>query len=328
MSKFIYSTSESFNGPWLIDKEALSELDKVIDDAYEILNTSYEQFLDQMTENDVNESIEIEKKFGELKQERLEDIKKKSQERIKRYYRPLKKSISLEFAQSKKLDVNSFSEAMRDNSLINEKAIGFKIKLDTYNDEISIIVGNWRNNLEIESSPESSEISKELFMHFRNWAIKYQAPKWQQIWQNLNGQQWAVWMILLLVTTFIMSVQLDSGINRQTRQQATQLLENGLQSEEIAETIELLLSREVSYSPQINTKKPIPNWYIIFFFVSLIITIILTYPPKIILGIGKGTTSIYQWRLWIKFISITIPLGIFSIIIIPIFQEYLFGLLK
>jgi len=50
MPKFIYSTSEEFNGPWLIDKEALLELDNVIDTAYEILNTSYEQFLIQMTD--------------------------------------------------------------------------------------------------------------------------------------------------------------------------------------------------------------------------------------------------------------------------------------
>jgi len=162
-------------------------------------------------------------------------------------------------------------------------------------------------------------------MHFRNWAIKHQSPKWQRIWQNLNGLQWLAYALLFMVTLVILRVQLDSGINKNTRQQAAQLLENGLQSEEITEAIELLLSREVSYSAQINTKRSIPNWYIIFFFVSSIIAIILSYPPKVILGIGKGTTSIYRWRLWTKFIGITVPLGFFSIIIIPLIQGYIFS---
>ena len=162
-------------------------------------------------------------------------------------------------------------------------------------------------------------------MHFRNWAIKHQSPKWQRVWQNLNGLQWLAYALLFMVTLVILRVQLDSGINKNTRQQAAQLLENGLQSEEITEAIELLLSREVSYSAQINTKKSIPNLYIIFFFVSSIIAIILSYPPKVILGIGKGTTSIYRLRLWTKFIGITVPLGFFGIIIIPLIQGYIFS---
>ena len=93
MPKFIYSTSEEFNGPWLIDKEALLELDNVIDTAYEILNTSYEQFLIQMTDQDVNETIELNKKFGGLDQQNLEDIKKESQETIKSRYKPPNKSV-------------------------------------------------------------------------------------------------------------------------------------------------------------------------------------------------------------------------------------------
>ena len=320
MANFIYSTSEEFKGPWLIDSKALLELDEIINNAYDALEKSNEAFIQASVETKLPQYI-----FKNP--ENVEQVRADLYESIKAETSVIK-TLKIRLSPTKQIEIQSFAEALKENSLIEETPNGFTLEMYSRIENISLEIGEWNNKLKLRISPESSDISRTQFMSFRDWISKYQPPKWQQIWQNLAGLQWLIFFISMIILSSILSVQMDSGLGLYTKQEAANLLKDGLQPDESLKALELLLSREVSYNKSIQNDKSIPNWYLFTVLIFLILAIILSYPPTNRLGIGKGISSIKRWRFWLKLLSYTIPITLFTIVIIPILQNYVLAWFK
>lgn len=315
MANFIYSTSEECKGPWLIDSDALLELDKIIDNASNALEKS--------NEISIQESIEKELLYYNFETpEELEQLREDIHKRIKAQTN-FTKTLKIRLSPTKQIEIESFADALKENSLIEETPYGFTLEMYSQSENISLEVGEWNNKLKLRVSPESSDLSRTQFMNFRDWILKYQPPKWQQLWQNLDGLQWLLFFTLFIFASLALSVQIDSGLKSYTKHEAKELLKDGLQPDESLKALELILSREVSYNQAVQLNKSIPKWYIFLVITSFVMTIILSYPPENRLGIGKGITSIKLWRKYIRLISYTIPITIFTIIAVPIIQNYI-----
>jgi hypothetical protein len=93
--------------------------------------------------------------------------------------------------------------------------------------------------------------------------------------------------------------------------EARKLIDNGIDSQNIFEAMEIMLILETEFVPENYeySDSSLKNWGISLLCLVLIF-IILAFTPKSYIDLGKGQKKIKFWKSWIRIISITIPVGI------------------
>jgi hypothetical protein len=173
--------------------------------------------------------------------------------------------------------------------------------------------GNQRINISV--TPESNQFSKEIFYKLNNWAESTQLRKWIQLWKIINQGQW--FLVMIYFVFFGIFIQLDSDLyKKDLKNEANLLLKDGIDSTEITESIEIMLSLDTKFVPKDYKKENLSTkYYLIGLIILIVICIPLSFSPKSNIEIGLGKNKIKKWKIWIRIISITIPIGI----ILPIF---------
>ena len=201
----------------------------------------------------------------------------------------------------------------------NELPKGIEISLRINQIEATVSIGgnsNWqKNRLQIRVSPEASSEAHELFGALRQWAKTYQSPLWQRLWASADNFHWVAFVILLLV---IGPSVLNSGLDSRKASvvaKAQALLVDGLQPGEQTEALEILLRLQTGLMPEIE--KSIPAWFKVLFWGGLFVAVVLTIRPKVVLGLGRGADEIKRWRLWLRFVGVTVPGLVFTSFIWP-----------
>lgn len=321
MARLIYSTELTINGPWLIDHNAVMELDNILDDAWEKLcheedakidNEANKEFQEDPFYRHLKSSEEIESKMAELKA-RIRD----------RWYRRRKKSIRIDFIGSKSLIADSFKEAYKDRSILDDIPIGFRVQMDVNDIEASIRLTE--NDLSVNVSPESLENAREFFVLLRQWMGRYKPPVWQRVWTAIHGFHWFMLVILLSFGYIFVDTSSTQMVNL-ARDRARSLLDAGLTEENTVEAVGLLLMLESRYFPG-YMEAGLPHWFNVLFWGGLFVSIVLTIKPKSVVGLGKGEDRIKLWRWWLGLISVTIPGLVFTSFLWPYIVQFIQNIL-
>lgn len=98
------------------------------------------------------------------------------------------------------------------------------------------------------------------------------------------------------------------------------LLADGLQPGEQTEALELLLRLQSGIMPDIENP-PIPAWFKLILFGGLFVAVLLTVRPKVVVGMGRGVDTIKRWRLWLRFVGVTVPGLVFTSFIWPFVEK-------
>ncbi len=111
---------------------------------------------------------------------------------------------------------------------------------------------------------------------------------------------------------------------REISKESYKILNNGIDSSEINRALEIILSVETKYVPKdfVSNNLSIRYW-LISMLITLIICLILSFPPESHIEVGLGKRRVKIWKIWIRIISIIIPAGI----ILPIAINKISGLL-
>lgn len=323
MAEFIYTTATNMPGPWLIDSEKLESLDKILDDEWARITKHHEDSIRKR----VDKMIEESKAKGE-KELDLESLKKNYEERVRAYDNKDSRHVTIRLKSNKKIIVESFSEALRQQDLLQEMPIGFSavMKSGDISGEIALTGRGLteRGSLEISVSPERLAESKEFFAALQRWASTIRPPKWQQHWLALEHFQWFLWIIILVLAMAIVGSG-ESTAKKFYREQAAELLKDGLSEDKQLKAIETILVLESGYVPP-GQGVATPGWFKILLFGGFIACVVLSIRPKSRIGIGKGQDSINRWRLWMRVVFVVIPGFIFVNIIWPYLGKFLPGL--
>lgn len=351
MAEFIYTTSYTGRGPWLIDADRLEELDVILGEeearlskrSEERLNAEVERQLqndyvveaqiadidlrrklfkiddtdrqrgESLTKNDDAEKIDKEAEIEKIKQKRREEISARLVTSTFSDYLQ-SRSLTIRLKKNKKVVVKSFGEALREQSLIEEMPVGFTFVLR--NGEIKCTIEMRQDgSLDISVSPEHLPESRELFAALQRWVIPMRPPTWQQLWVFLNPIQWILWFVLLLIIGTV--IEDSKSYAKQTfTNQANQLLKDGISQEEQLKAIETILALQADYIPP-GQQSHTPGWLNLLIFGGLTICLVLTFAPKSLIGIGRGQEAIGRWRKWMRFVFIIVPGFIFLNIVWP-----------
>jgi hypothetical protein len=323
MAEFIYSTSSTLGGPWLIDAERLEALDEILGEHQQRLSERNQGRkaleVDQLLKDDwVLSRIE---NLQEL-EERTKTRKKELEDQIA-YRFEESRTMTLRLDGDKKVRVNSFSEAQTEPSLTDQIVTGFQVELRS-GDVTAEVDLRRPNYLSITVSPQTLTNSTELFAVLKRWADSCRAPKWQQVWWKFKGLQW--FSMLFIFYAFIFSFNDAESISKATyKLKASQMLADGINQNNQQKAIEILLALDSGYVPPTQSSLPLfPFWLKLVAFTAVVICVVLTFTPKSLVGIGKGEERINRWRIWMRIIFIVVPTILIVDILLPNASSYLF----
>lgn len=322
MAEFIYTTQTTIPGPCLLDADKLEALDKVLDDEWEPLAKRNQEAIRTEVDRRLEDSVQIyaaRLRGKELSPEELQSLRKEIEDSVRGSYGYREyHEITLFYEKGKRAEVTSFREAMRQPALLEEVIVRFRLEVVCGDISCKISIDENRGALDISASPERMPEARELFAALHRWGTTNRPPKWQQIWRTWNGAQWFIWLAILAIGLIVVT----ESFRNPYKEEARELVKNGVSQENQQRALELLLAIQSEYrSP--DQKSQIPTWFIILLLGGLVVCFITSFVPKSVLGIGKGQDRINHWRIWLSIVFYLVPSFLFLNIIWPLISSWI-----
>ena len=192
-----YPTEIELEGPWLIDDEALFQLEQILNDEWNKLKSRRKSLI----EKEANEKLQKWQESELVRDKR--SARKKLEEFIADPSYKLARSswkTVLSLQNKGTYPTDKFASASRDDALTHEVVTGFSTDLESADIRCRVYTKNWSNALVVEVSPETADEAREIFVTLRNWAEKNSSPSWQRLWKKLSGTNWLIWFLLLILS--------------------------------------------------------------------------------------------------------------------------------
>lgn len=330
MPEIIHSTEMLPEGPWLISRDHLLELDKLVDAEWQKLVRHHDSLVEKEVEEDLAERT---KRF--TKEERSDFDKKAARKQLtervsERHAYKKRRTLVIHLDGDRRASASSFEEALRDPALLNEKPIGFTLNLRAADIECALKVPVYRRSLQLEVAPDRHPVAKGLYAALKSWVDGAKPPFWQTVWLRIQsgGGQWFVWFLSLFAILFYFSTFAPdtSAASRAARHsEAATLLKSGVTATNQFKALELILSYESGAIPNSRTFS-VPSWFWWLLCGGPFFCVAIGFVPKVVLGIGRGEESIKNWNKWMKIVGITFPLWVIGTFIWPKIQHWLTNL--
>lgn len=306
VNNFVYSTQQSFQGPWLLDRNSLLQLNHVLETIFDRMS---EAACDAL-EKDL--AAELETRLPDNMENYIEWRRSTIQERHT-VHRTVRVTLSdSKYVQSETIyNILSLPEVLDESptsleATLQYKGLSVEVKIPEY----------YKKSLSIRTSPEANEIARESFVQLQQWAVSFQAPVWQQLWTKLDHSHWLVW-ILALAISFPFIIPNSDEVKEQFTPRANEILIDGISNAEQKEVLEILLRLNLKLPVEETKSHPIPAWFQIISVGGLLVSVMASIRPSTVIGIGRNEKKIRLWKGWMRLVGITIPGFVFASFIWP-----------
>lgn len=325
MSEMISPTSLTFDGPFLIDSAKLLELDQLIDAQLQRLVVYRNTRFTNIIEREIKSRIDITGKHPDDAQ--LNELRTAQaahlNERLGFYdLSEGKSSITVFFDSDKRLSASCFREAIDHENAEQEQSCAFNASIRCANITASIRLTSrlFTNSLEVSVEPDNIPEARELFTALRRWANSVRPTRWYRLCSQLRFYTWSFYLTSAALLFMALS-------NRYTvidpyQAKADELLTSGVTQTNLPHAVGILLALTVKHG-QVKQPKPLPDWYHIWLLGGLLCAVLLSFPPKTRIGIGKGDHMIRRTLRWQKFITYTIPTVVFTTFVWPSIAKFI-----
>ncbi len=309
MAEVEYPANLEIEGPWLVDRAALDELDQIIEREFSVLVKRNEDELKKEVQHFIEKRKAIE--LDEAKLERRARDEEKSLRERWDYRRERRVSVDIGHVT---VNGNSVAEAAKHPVLANATPRGLWARFEVGYTECELSLGRWdRASARLEVRCSDAGTRNSLFGAMRQWVEKAAPPKWQQLWYRVGAVPLWLGFSFIAPVFFVVINALSSQGGNPYRQEAHDLLRHGLSPDKQSKAIELLLALVSDYRPT-SEKVTVPIWSYIFLFGALLVCIALSIGPKVIVGLGRGESRIRSWRRWFSILFWGIPAWIVSVV--------------
>jgi hypothetical protein len=220
--------------------------------------------------------------------------------------------------------VKSFKDAISHAETSQRVATGFDLRISCgpVSLELSAETGYSTPTLTLDVKPSGSEVVGNLYFALKRWLRGVAAPKWQRWWSAAGNLRLMVWITFLLVLTMGWAIVQGDSDSTYFKQQARDLIKQGVTKDNQQKAIETLLALQSEYpAPVVKYKTSYRFWF--FCAGSAIVCLILSFPPPLVLGLGSGEDRIGYWRMWTRIVFFIVPTFVFSNLLWPLLSEYL-----
>lgn len=286
MPKETYPTYERLSGPWLLDNEQLKTLETNIQEKLGAVRIAARQRYDAMSN--------AERSYWSFQDDY---------------------SVSVVFADGATLEGKSIAEISEHPSTAKRLPIGLEITALIGSGK----VGRLRLDLQIKSSEDEvmfrvtsdqEEEAQTVFFPTREWLAKQRPSPTERIWRH--GRFASFFLIFTSIWFFgLFGIYEEKPLEKT----ALQLLKQGINSKNQNQAIELILRNEFHLNP--GNAHLTSQWWPAIMVIVFLISAVLFFPPKLNIGIGRGSDKVDRYRTWSKLARITVPMLILTGFLIP-----------
>ena len=290
----VYSNSfRRVSGPWLVNWDALVELDEIANRAADRLRKD----LERRTEAEVDALVD--RLRNENPDADIEELRAKATESIQGRYRfnpeEIKKQLVIGIGASSSIQASTL-EAMR-KGVLAQTAVPTSMKLTVSGQEHNCSIEIKDDWASIHAMPDGDDIASTLAMEYVDWAEKHKSEWPLRVWHGLKGVHLIVLFFAAMLGLAVGSKKSDAG-----QADARQLLEDGISSEEVPAAVEALLRM------QLGGPSTFAPWLTPFLVAAAVLSVVGFFCPPTIFGIGaKAEKRIQLWKWWGRLVYITAP---------------------
>jgi hypothetical protein len=299
----------------------LRELDGILAEQMQRLRALQSQMMEE----------EVTKRMAEVRASGSVEDSKDLEERQKRYTEIIRRgelgrestSLVLHFSNGGRLETRSFEEASAHAEVSQSEATSFDLNLEcgTVSLQMNAESDSFDTELTLGVSPSGTEGARSLFSALRRWLRTIQAPRSQQWWCRIGHFRYGLWFAFgyaLLMIFLGLQDNVDSGYYKQ---QAHELIKQGVTADKQQKAIETLLALASDYSAPVAHGLTLTRWFWFFCVGGTIVCLILSYPPRIVLGLGVGEEKIIRWQRWTRFVLVIVPGFVASNFLYPVIVQ-------
>lgn len=296
MAEVLYPTSTEVEGPLLIDRRSLEQLDSILNEHWKRL-VNQQDAIEERSPSDTSGFVSVDSEW-------LKHHLASQRRRV----------LAISFADGRTLRVQSFSEAFAHAEIINELPVEFELRMVCGGIECEIgAEADWRVRLRVKISPQENEAVRDFFGDIKSWLRTIKPSAWLTWWRKTARVSFLIWMAWLAVSAGIVGYSVSATPDY--KDIARQIVAKGVTSENRDQALQAILAIEAEYgSPKFRPRLGV--W--IFVVGGFIACMILSYPPTMAIGMGKGEQRVFFWKTWIRIVFIFIPLFIASNILAPL----------
>jgi hypothetical protein len=303
--ELIYPTTLKVRGPWLLETDCLLALDEIL-----------ETFCARDDPEWRNSPPQSGKPLG-----------------VPRNLMRSRKELTIFLSKDRACRSSGFKESMSNINFQDDVAKGFEYVATTRTATVTVRLpkkpekeGNEEKwFLAIDVTPERPETGHEIFMDLRNWADSVKSPLLYQ-WMLFAPRflyQFTLGILLLVVLANALNPAPTAADYKATlKQEARDLLRNGINQQNQTKALELVLALESDYIPP-GTKAQKRRWPSGWYLIAIYVFGFLSFTPSICVGVWAGKGRLRLWKRWLQFNTYTIPVLLFAHYIQPQFFSIL-----
>ncbi|HTZ89491.1 MAG TPA: hypothetical protein VMA71_04070 [Alloacidobacterium sp.] len=325
MPSISYPTELRLPGPWLIDEKSLEELDAVIDDCFEKMQSEADHRVSAKIDHSIRKAVASGHSLEEATKA-VEEMRDVVEQQIR--WRPDSRTLTIYLSGGRTVIATDFAELSALSNLRDEIARGFLVDVAAGKIKVRVSLNSsYSEGLTVDVSPDEDDLAQALFGKLQNWALDIAPPRWQKIWSDAGPViAFIGGMIAILMFAVIFAANISRSPSRDFKQEARTLLKQGINTSNQIQALELLLAIESNYDSGQNIPGHAPGarYWASLCLVSFLVTGLATC-PKTAFGLWKGRDRVKRGRAWIKILSYSAPLLVATRVIFPWFIHLFAG---
>lgn len=319
-------------GPWLLNRDQLLELARIIEETWPVFEEIKEQVILNEVINQLAEYYNIDT-YDETNERCIAIM-----ERVRNNpFMRSEKAYKIILTDGTAISATSMTELLCDRNVKLGDISELSIKGKCANIEMQVSIEYWVGDgrLTITLNPINNMAVQSLFDELSRWCDRTKPTYLLTLWKKIAGFgiQWSIFVLLWVIIGGILVQSMPSSTDmyhRELNEHVKILLQNGLSEKEVPDAIATLLAMQSEYVPDnyeidktpfVQMNKKLLR-FLAFTLIGTIVCLILSFsPPAICLGIGKNEKRLSRWKTWIKFATVSLPIFIISSIVSPLIYD-------
>ncbi|MDF2437718.1 MAG: hypothetical protein K0Q95_2094 [Bacteroidota bacterium] len=296
----LYTTGENnIDGPWLIGKEDLADLDEILKSVEVKLSESLEKEIHHIALEGVEQGD-----YATLD----EALEKKR----KYHYRSNQKSNATLISKNGKfLEDNTIFGLLKDPKLTDFHPKELKVIIEKgLKNRFSLTVSTvYDGELKYSIQCFDHDIQEEIHYAITNWIEKHRPNKIKQFWSQNYFIIGGLFGFITLITFIVMVQEPTVDLKKLYGKEIQEILKQGVNKDNHDKAIEILLRYTTGYIPEnFLPVKKISSLVIQIFSISTFLTLVSILRPKTTIGIGTTKQIMKFYKFYVNLVLITIPL--------------------
>jgi hypothetical protein len=327
----IHETSFESKEPWLIDRPALDDLDRTIDEVWKELECARGDLIQEYIEQKVEKLRVKTAVTGDNIDE--EALRESATANVPWKLKLSERKIILRLENGARLEGQKFDEIAIEPTIRGSVVKQIEVTLESGPISVDLKTTKWEDGLELQASPDQDLLAQRAYARLLSWCEENRLPRWVRIWKSSRWLALPVFMFVswfLLIAISVTHEPPTQAAKRQWKEEAAEILKDGITADEHLRAIELTLAICADYVS--DDSKPRATVFtlqrsLFFIAATIVFTVLLAFPPRTAIGLGRGQKRIEWWRRWIHIVAVAGPGTIFMGLVIDPILTLLRGIL-